>query len=112
MITNADMTIVRKTYNTTTKKEDYSVTPFKGVFWSEVIGVSNYTGGSKNADNVTIHCPIDCPISKDDIVVRGLIDFSGALADLIKNHECHTVTSIKKCDYGNIYMQHLKVGAK
>lgn len=136
MITNSNITIYNRYFNSTTRLDSYQRTILQGVFWDDKKAVNQIQSGLQDADEVLIIIPFSVNSDKQyispkefekledrtgyftlregDRVVRGAIDFeiTGKVSDLDKEYEAFTITSVDTKDFGSPHMRHWEVGAK
>lgn len=136
MITNSDMTIYNKYFDTATRLDKYQRTVLYGVFWDDKKAVNRLQSGLQDADEVLIVIPFSVSsnrqyippkeflrledksgyytLQEGDRVVRGDIEFeiTGKVSELDDLYEAFTVTSVDTKDFGSLHMRHWEVGAK
>lgn len=111
------MTLYKKEYNTTTKKEKWVRHEIRNVFWDSSQGANIIKSGMSTADSVTVFVPlanISIEPKTGDYIVKGIIqeEFT-KITDLTKNYaDAHQLTSVDKKDFGSKHMQHYELYGK
>ncbi len=117
MYTNADMTLYKKEYDTTTKKEKWVRHEIKNVFWDSAQGANIIKSGMSTADSVTVFVPlanISIEPKTGDYIVKGIIQEEFIkITDLTKKYaDAHVLTTVDKKDFGSKHMQHYELGGR
>lgn len=136
MITNSNITIYNRYFNSTTRLDSYQRTILQGVFWDDKKAVNQIQSGLQDADEVLIIIPFSVnsdkqyisskefekledrtgyfTLSEGDRIVQGEIGFeiTGKVSDLDKQYEAFTITSVDTKDFGSPHMRHWEVGAR
>lgn len=130
MYTNGSMTIYNKYLDKTTRLDAFKKTVIDNVFWDEKKASNRLQSGLKDADQVLVLIPFeDLDMEKyvspkqfkgegftfkvGDRIVRGSINYEITKgADLDKEYEAYTITSVDKKDFGSSNIRHFEVGAE
>lgn len=114
MITNADITIISKTFIEETREDKYSAKVVNGVSWYADFKASIGENGLKSSDVYKVRIPLnkntkDIKVSKGDIVVRGEIEItdSDTPKSIMKDNEAFVVTSYSVNDRGSL--KHIRI---
>lgn len=111
------MTLYKKEYDTTTKKEKWVRHEIRDVFWDSAQGANIIKSGMSTADSVTVFVPlanISIEPKTGDYIVKGIIqeEFT-KITDLTKNYaDAHVLTTVDKKDFGSKHMQHYELGGR
>ena len=101
MITNTDCTIFK-----VSREDEGTVRLYiPAVMWQGKTGISVNAHGEETADRTVIYIPsVDVDVSEGDYISRGkAAEFSPGNA--------LRIMSVKRCDYGSPYMQHIRLEA-
>lgn len=135
MMTNSDITIYNKYYDSPQDKEVYQRTEIKGVHFEENKAVKLQNQGLVSDDKVLICIPFSAKCSREyarpmlfdklddktpyftlkegDRIVRGIQTYEvERQKELDERFETFTITNVDTCDYGRLSMQHWEVGCK
>lgn len=114
MITNADITIISKTFNEETREDKYSAKVVNGVSWYADFKANIGESGLMSGDIYKVRIPLDentkdIKISKGDIVVRGEIKITDndTPKSITKDREAFVVTSYSVNDRGSL--KHMRI---
>lgn len=120
MTTNTDITIYHRYVNPDTRLDAYSRHTVSQALWEACKAVNVIKSGLDEADSFRVYIPYtsapDLAVSPGDIIARGIIeteitaDFP--VSKLQESHECMTVTSVDKKDYGSPALWHYEIGGK
>lgn len=109
MITNTDITIYSREYNTDTRQDDWNRTYVSAAWWFKDEKASITTDGLKKADIYTVRIP-DTSISlkKDDYIVKGDCHVDMRTVKDLEGLEKTRVTSVNHDTFGS--NPHVKAG--
>lgn len=117
MYTNADMTLYKKEYDATTRKDNWIRHEIRQVFWDDSKGANVIKSGMDTANSVVVFIPLgntDVEPSTGDYIVKGIIhDHVVKITDLAKKYPtARVITSVDKKDFGSKSMQHYEIGGR
>ena len=111
MITNADCTIYHKTYNPATRLDDWKAFRYQGVNWYGKQAVSVGDSGLNTADSYVVRIPTErhIPVTKGDVVVKGLVQDDITSPSQLKQYESFLVTAVRDNRRGSPMMRHWRI---
>ena len=132
MITNSDMTIFHRAYDTKADLDVYHCFHLHGVFWDEAQRANVIKSGLENADVVSVMIGFDVDadgldfappkqwtpgagkwtMQPGDTVVRHLVNASSAAQIRALPYPAYTVTRVDTKDFGSENVRHWEVGLK
>lgn len=105
---NTDMTVYRKSYNTTTKLNEWTKEYYDEVVWTGGKGAS-LDKGILEANDITVRVPVDKnDFTVGDVIIRGSGDDINVLTDLT---DYYTVNSVIDNSFYSSN-PHIHLGAK
>lgn len=118
MITNTDMTLYSRGYDSTERKESWTRSEIKTVAWESTQGANVLESGLQDANRITVYIPMERggTYKEGDIIVMGIVKKTitdeytiGALKkDYIHSGTIRTVDHHKM---GSQHMWHWEIGA-
>lgn len=109
---NTVCTVFKENYNADTRKNDWTATIIRGVFWQGSAGQKANKAGMVEDNETFVYIPFsavsDFVVSPKDKIYRG----ETALTTPIGLDGALTVTSVDMFDFGSADMQHWEVRAK
>ena len=118
MLTNASCTLYLAA-----GKDRYQRFTAEAVHWEDTRAANINKTGSTAVDSIAVYIPFSSLPSSSlpgkasgrDYIIRGIVEDDPEtvpIRDIVAGYEAFTVTSVKKCDYGSLWMQHWELGAK
>lgn len=109
MLTNTDITIYSRQYNSETRLDVWSKMYIPVAWWFKNEKASITTDGLKKADVYTVRIPdISVSLQKDDYIVKGKSDIEMQTVKDLESVEKTRVTSVNYNAFGS--NPHIKVG--
>ena len=111
------MTLYKKEYDATTRKDIWVRCEINQVFWDAAQGANIIKSGLSTANSVTVFVPlanISVTPKTGDYIVKGIIQEEFIkITDLTKKYsDAHLITSVDLKDFGSKSMQHYEIYGK
>lgn len=114
MISNSDLTLYHKTFNKTTKLEEWTRYNYNNIWWFGGRG-AGINKGYDNANDVEIRIPYTLNpdiknFSVGDILIKGEVNLNITRQQDLNDYEVYNIISINNNNFGN--SPHIHIGGK